>query len=96
MGPLTADIPQEEFDQNIQQLIARSTKAAQDGYYFHCEGNREYLGGAVLPIVEQALNALVAAVEAERLRVASGADWDQAGLRKFPGYLKWRSPIPEK
>ena len=90
MVMLTADIPQQEFDHGIRDLLARSDKMMDDPkYYFHCEGNRAYLEADVLPMVEQGLNALMVAVEAERLRVASGADWDE-------GYLPpdWRPLRP--
>lgn len=90
MVMITNGIPQDEFEHGIKDLLARSSKPIDDPkYYFHCEGNREYLEADVLPMVERGLSALIAAVEAERLRVASGADWDE-------GYLPpdWRPLRP--
>ena len=90
MLTITADIPQQEFEHEIRDLLARSDKATDDPkYYFHCENNRAYLEAELLPMVEQGLNALMEAVEAERLRVAAGADWDE-------GYLPpdWRPLRP--
>jgi len=83
MVTLTAAISQAEFDLSIRNLLAHVQPRAStvdSRYYVHCEGNRAYLEADVLPAVERGLNALVAAVEAERLRVASGVDWDEGFL----------------
>ena len=79
---ITRDYTAEEFEHEVKHLIARSRKAIEDPkYYFHCDGNREYLGDEVAPLLEKGLEALLSAVEKERLRVATGVDWDEDGYR---------------
>ena len=43
--------------------------------------NSKYLGDEVAPLLEKGLEALLSAVEKERLRVATGVDWDEDGYR---------------
>lgn len=70
-----------EFAHRIKDLLARTNAPVNDpAYYFHCADNREYLErSGLLPLLERGLEALVREVEAERLRVASGSEWDDDG-----------------
>ena len=80
MLKLTDDLSPQQFEHRIKDLLARTNKEVTDPrWYYHCENNREYLEAEVVPLVESGLNEMMRAIEAERLRVASGKDWDEDG-----------------
>ena len=80
MLKLTDDLSPQQFEHRIKDLLARTNKEVTDPrWYYHCENNREYLEAEVVPLLESGLNEMMRAIEAERLRVASGKDWDEDG-----------------
>ena len=80
MLKLTDDLSPQQFEHRVKDLLARTNKEVTDPrWYYHCENNREYLEAEVVPLLESGLNEMMRAIEAERLRVASGKDWDEDG-----------------
>lgn len=49
------------------------------GGYHHPEANRLYLQSSVLPLLREGLVALTAHVEQQRIRLASGVEWEEDG-----------------
>ena len=74
---VTRGMTEAEFATSARDTIARTArKVKHPRYYFHRDDARGYLGEELVPLLERGLDALLREVETERLRVASGADWD--------------------
>ena len=77
---VTRGMTEAEFATSARDTIARTArKVKHPRYYFHRDDARGYLGEELVPLLERGLDALLREVETERLRVASGADWDEDG-----------------
>ena len=77
---VTRGMTEAEFATSVRDTIARTArKVKHPRYYFHRDDARGYLGEELVPLLERGLDALLREVETERLRVASGADWDEDG-----------------
>ena len=77
---VTRGMTEAEFATSARDTIARTSKKVKHPrYYFHRDDARGYLGEELVPLLEKGLDALLREVESERLRVASGADWDEDG-----------------
>ena len=80
MMNVTRSMTEAEFATSARDTIARTArKVKHPRYYFHRDDARGYLGEELVPLLEKGLDALLREVESERLRVASGADWDEDG-----------------
>ena len=80
MMNVTRGMTEAEFATSARDTIARTArKVKHPRYYFHRDDARGYLGEELVPLLEKGLDALLREVESERLRVASGADWDEDG-----------------
>ena len=85
-----------EFADAVRDTINRTHKKVRHPrYYFHRDDEhgisaREYLGKELTPLLEKALDALLRELQDERLRVATGRDWDADGYAP----TEWRPVRP--
>ena len=85
---LTGFMEDDEFETYALNILEGRGDAMLDDApaYQHPGGCRLYLEGEVVPSLRRGLEALVAEIGADRLRVAAGRDWEADGPFRPP---KW-------